>query len=71
MSRNTEDNDLVISDFSKLKNIFERIRTGSQALNIDPGIFNTLSMGMSDDYGLGIECGSNMVRIGSLLFGRR
>ena len=30
-----------------------------------------LSMGMSGDYQLAIDCGSNMVRIGSLLFGAR
>ena len=30
-----------------------------------------LSMGMSDDYETAIECGANMVRIGTALFGRR
>jgi PLP dependent protein len=29
------------------------------------------SMGMSDDYGIAVECGSTMVRIGSLIFGER
>jgi uncharacterized pyridoxal phosphate-containing UPF0001 family protein len=33
--------------------------------------FDTLSMGMSGDYKIAIEEGSNMVRIGSLLFGNR
>lgn len=33
--------------------------------------FDVISMGMSDDYPLAIECGSNMVRIGSLIFGNR
>ena len=33
--------------------------------------FKTLSMGMSDDYEIALECGSNMVRIGSKLFGAR
>ena len=33
--------------------------------------FDTLSMGMTSDYELAIECGSNMVRIGSLIFGNR
>jgi uncharacterized pyridoxal phosphate-containing UPF0001 family protein len=31
----------------------------------------TLSMGMSGDYQLAIECGSNMIRIGSSIFGDR
>ena len=33
--------------------------------------FSTLSMGMSGDYQLAIECGSTMVRIGSSIFGGR
>ena len=33
--------------------------------------FDTLSMGMSDDYPLAVECGSTMVRVGSLIFGAR
>ena len=33
--------------------------------------FNTLSIGMSNDYKLAIDNGSNMVRIGSLIFGER
>ena len=30
-----------------------------------------LSMGMSDDFDLAVECGSNMVRVGTALFGHR
>ncbi len=33
--------------------------------------FNIISMGMSDDYPIALECGSTMVRIGSLIFGSR
>jgi uncharacterized pyridoxal phosphate-containing UPF0001 family protein len=32
---------------------------------------NILSMGMSGDYKIAIECGSTMVRIGSTIFGNR
>ena len=32
---------------------------------------NTLSMGMSSDYKIAIDCGSNMIRIGSTIFGER
>lgn len=32
---------------------------------------NILSFGMSSDYQLAIECGSNMIRIGSSIFGER
>ena len=31
--------------------------------------FNVLSMGMSDDFEIAIECGANIVRVGSALFG--
>ena len=33
--------------------------------------FDILSMGMSNDYQIAIECGSNMIRLGSLIFGER
>lgn len=33
--------------------------------------FNILSMGMSDDYPIAVECGSTMVRVGSSIFGLR
>ena len=33
--------------------------------------FEILSMGMSNDYKIAIECGSNMIRLGSLIFGER
>ena len=33
--------------------------------------FNILSMGMSDDYPIAVECGSTMVRVGSRIFGER
>ena len=39
--------------------------------NIDNVLMDTLSMGMTNDYKIAIEEGSNMVRIGSLLFGDR
>ena len=33
--------------------------------------FTTLSMGMSGDYKSAIKCGSNMIRLGSIIFGNR
>ena len=53
--------------FKKTKNIFERIN----ALNL-PGVkMETLSMGMSNSYKVAIEEGSNMVRLGTIVFGER
>ncbi len=53
----------VKSEMNKLKSLFVKYKS------LLP--LSTLSMGMSGDYQIAIECGSNMVRIGSLLFGAR
>ena len=42
-----------------------------QAQKLDNSIIDTMSVGMSDDYAEAILEGSNMVRIGSALFGKR
>ncbi|MGE5521570.1 MAG: YggS family pyridoxal phosphate-dependent enzyme [Candidatus Dadabacteria bacterium] len=62
----TEDMDQVRKEFQVLKQIFDSAR-----VKLNSNEFNTLSMGMSSDYKVAIEEGSNMVRIGSLLFGAR
>jgi pyridoxal phosphate enzyme (YggS family) len=67
MASFTEDMDKVRNEFKKLKTIFDnhaKLPTPNSRLL-------TLSMGMSSDYTVAIEEGSNMVRIGSLLFGER
>lgn len=53
--------------FRKTKDIFERIR----ALNLPNVNMETLSMGMSNSYKVAIEEGSNMVRLGTIVFGER
>ncbi len=68
MASFSEDESLVRKEFNELKQLFE-IHKGSTFI-FDKN-FDTLSMGMSGDYELAIEEGANMVRIGSLLFGRR
>ena len=60
MSSFTEDQEQVKKEFKKLKSLFDKYPS-----------LKTLSMGMSMDYQVAIEEGSNMVRIGSLLFGNR
>lgn len=64
MASLTEDINKIRIEFRYLKTIFEKLKTQSPELSI-------LSMGMSADYKIAIEEGSNMVRIGSLLFGER
>ena len=67
MASFTEDLLLVRKEFAYLKGIYEHY--AQQAI---PSVrFSILSMGMSGDYTIAIEEGSNMVRIGSLLFGSR
>ena len=62
MATFTEDQNQIKKEFQHLKSIFDSIQ------NED---FSIISMGMSGDYQLAIECGSTMVRIGSSIFGGR
>ena len=68
MATNTDDNQLIASEFRTLKSYFEDLKG---VFFRDMVYFNTISMGMSSDYKLAIECGSTMVRVGSLIFGQR
>ena len=72
MATFTDNKEKLRSEFLHLRSIYERLKSdGAPTFNLQPSTFNYLSMGMSDDYQLAIECGSNMVRVGSLIFGRR
>ena len=61
---NTSNDEILRNEYNQLKNIYEDLR--KKYASID-----TLSMGMSNDYLLAIENGSNLVRIGSKIFGKR
>lgn len=63
----SEDPALVRPCFIKLREIFENLKTQ----NISNAKIDTISMGMSADFELAIEEGSNMVRIGTAIFGPR
>ena len=65
MATFTDDKEKVKREFEQLQSFYTQFRTTKKIE------LNTLSMGMSDDYALAISCGSNMIRIGSLLFGKR
>jgi PLP dependent protein len=67
MATFTDDKEQIKREFTHLKSIFDQ----HQNLNTENCQLNTLSMGMSGDYQLAIECGSTMVRIGSSIFGSR
>lgn len=68
MASNTDDRGRVSQDFRLIYDTFTTLRD-------DPTIglrgFGIVSMGMSHDYQLAIECGSTMVRIGTDIFGQR
>ena len=67
MATFTANKDQIKKEFLHLKSIFDTTKNlKSEICNL-----NTLSMGMSSDYQLAIECGSTMVRIGSSIFGGR
>jgi uncharacterized pyridoxal phosphate-containing UPF0001 family protein len=51
-----------------LNSIFNEIKKDKSG---DDTNFNILSMGMSNDYKIAVESGSNLIRIGSMLFGSR
>lgn len=64
MASMTENTAQIRTEFLQLKNLFKLLQTSNPELQ-------TLSMGMSSDYRIALEESSNMVRIGSLLFGER
>jgi pyridoxal phosphate enzyme (YggS family) len=63
MASNTDNIAQVEKEFKQLRHYFDNIK----ALNLFPD-FQTISMGMSGDYLLAIQCGSNMIRVGSKVF---
>jgi hypothetical protein len=63
MATNTDNVEQVKKEFLYLKSIFNKAEK-----EIENSNFKIISMGMSNDYKLAIECGSNMIRVGSALF---
>lgn len=68
MATFTENHHQVRNEFKKLKAIFDQVQSLQTP---DPVIMKTLSMGMSGDYNIALEEGSNMIRIGTHIFGAR
>ena len=68
MATFTEDEDQIRSEFTYLKQIFDELK---DKFFSEKDAFKEISMGMSGDYRIAVEEGSTMVRIGSLLFGKR
>lgn len=68
MATFTDDKKKVKSEFDTLKTIFDQTKENYFKGNTD---FKILSMGMSGDFKIAMDSGSNMVRIGSDIFGKR
>ncbi|MDB5006676.1 MAG: YggS family pyridoxal phosphate-dependent enzyme [Mucilaginibacter sp.] len=68
IATNTDNEKQLKDEYYELKIFFDGIK---QSFFRKDDNFNTLSMGMSADYKLAIEQGSNMVRLGSTIFGQR
>lgn len=64
MATFTNNQSQIKKEFTHLKTVFDKFK-------IQNSEFTILSMGMSGDYQIAVECGSNMVRIGSSIFGGR
>lgn len=64
MATFTEDENQIRNEFRTLKTFFDKLKTQNPELKI-------LSMGMSGDFKIALEEGSNMVRVGSAIFGER
>ena len=64
MASFTTDRLQISNEFKTLKSNFDQLKQQRKNLKI-------ISMGMSGDYKLAIECGSSMIRVGSLIFGAR
>lgn len=65
IATNSDDESIVRRDFQRISQIFTELKP---KFNEE---FDTLSIGMSDDYPIAIEYGSTMVRIGTAIFGAR
>lgn len=63
MATFTDNEQQIRKEFSVLKTLFDELNKQKP--------LETLSMGMSDDFPIAIECGANSVRVGSAIFGRR
>ncbi|AXP83021.1 hypothetical protein CJ739_3963 [Mariniflexile rhizosphaerae] len=67
MATFTDDENQIKKEFTLLKTTFDALKY-HESFNFKP---ETISMGMSGDYALAIDCGSTMIRVGSSIFGER
>ena len=68
MASNVDDEAQIAREFETANNIFKKLK---ETYFSDDEMFQIRSWGMSDDYPIAIKYGSNMIRIGSKIFGPR
>jgi len=68
MATLTDNKAQIKKEFSHLKDIFDNTKASYFS---EDSNFSILSMGMSGDYKIALDCGSNMIRVGSAIFGSR
>lgn len=68
MATNTKSQILIKNEFTGLKRFFDELKSTYFKNNTE---FKELSMGMSSDYQIALECGGTIIRVGSAIFGER
>ncbi|MBK8350679.1 MAG: YggS family pyridoxal phosphate-dependent enzyme [Saprospirales bacterium] len=68
MATNTKSQILIKNEFTGLKRFFDELKSTYFKNNTE---FKELSMGMSSDYQIALECGATIIRVGSAIFGER
>ena len=68
MATNTDDAAEIAAECKKIRSVFDTLKSSFYPSD---DTFSVVSMGMSHDYKIAIDCGSNMVRIGTTIFGER
>ena len=65
MAPHTDDEEVIRAVFTRCQEVFDEVRS----LGSGGDEFNILSMGMSGDFEIAVECGANLVRVGSAIIG--
>lgn len=68
MATFTDDTEQIRQEFKHIKSLFDEFK---QTYFANDEQFEEVSMGMSGDYGIAVEEGSTMIRVGTLIFGER
>lgn len=71
MTSFTDDEDQISNEYKSLKMFFDKLKDSNSNFKTSNINLNTLSMGMSGDYKIALLNGSNMIRVGSAIFGER